>query len=56
MSNQEDANQLQNYAQEAHKEKYPMNEMDKLIDQVAREMWEEEQGESNPKVTIPFRG
>ena len=45
MSNQEDANQLQNYAQEAHKEKYPMNEMDKLIDQVAREMWEEEQGE-----------
>ena len=45
MSNQEDANQLQNSAQEAHKEKYPMDEVDKLIDQVAREMWEEEQGE-----------
>ena len=43
MSNQEDAKQLQNSAQEAHKEKYPMDEVDKLIDQVAREMWEEEQ-------------
>ena len=43
MSNQEDAKQLQNSAQEAHKEKYPMDEVDKRIDQVAREMWEEEQ-------------
>ena len=45
MSNQEDANQLQNYAQQAHKDKYPMDEVDKRIDQVAREMSEEEQGE-----------
>ena len=43
MSNLEDAKQYQNSAQETHKEKYLMDEVDKRIDQVAREMWEEEQ-------------
>ena len=47
MSNQEDAKQYQNSAQEAHKEKYLMDEEDKRIDQVAREMWEEEQKQAS---------
>jgi hypothetical protein len=47
ISNREDASLFQNAAQQAHDQRLPSNEMDKLIDQVSREIYEEQKGEQD---------